>query len=70
MIESDSPPAADVPEPEEVAPRSNVKSILEWVAVIIGALLVALVIKTFFLQAFYIPSRSMEPTLESVTGCW
>ncbi len=63
MIESDSPPAADVPQPEEVAPRSNVKSILEWVAVIVGALLVALIIKTFFLQAFYIPSRSMEPTL-------
>jgi signal peptidase I len=63
VIESDSPPAADVPEPEDVPSRSNVKSILEWVAVIVGALLVALIIKTFFLQAFYIPSRSMEPTL-------
>ena len=62
MIESDSPPSADLPEPEAHA-RSNAKSILEWVGVIVGALLVALVIKTFLLQAFYIPSRSMEPTL-------
>jgi hypothetical protein len=52
VIESDSPPAADVPEPEDVPSRSNVKSIHEWVAVIVGALLVALIIKTFFLQAF------------------
>lgn len=32
--------------------------------VLIGAVLLALVIKTFFIQAFYIPSSSMEPTLE------
>ncbi len=63
MIESDSPPSADLPEPEAHDARSNAKSILEWVGVIVGALLVALVIKTFLLQAFYIPSRSMEPTL-------
>ena len=29
-----------------------------------GALVVALVVKTFLFQAFYIPSASMEPTLE------
>ncbi len=71
MIESDSPPddpaAPDAehggPDPEASGTRSNTKSILEWVGVIVGALLVALVIKTFLLQAFYIPSRSMEPTL-------
>ena len=43
---------------------SRLRSILEWVAVIGGALVIALVIKTFLLQAFYIPSSSMEPTLE------
>ncbi len=63
MIESDSAPSAELPEPDAPATRSNAKSILEWVGVIVGALLVALVIKTFLLQAFYIPSRSMEPTL-------
>jgi signal peptidase I len=30
---------------------------------VIGALVVALVVKTFLFQAFYIPSASMEPTL-------
>ena len=42
---------------------SGLRSALEWVAVIGGAVLVALLIKTFLLQAFYIPSESMEPTL-------
>ena len=70
VIESDSPPDADVPDPEESAPRSNVKSILEWVGVIVGALLVALLIKTFLFQAFYIPSRlDGADARASVTGC-
>lgn len=43
--------------------RSGTRNLIEWVLVIGGALLVALVIKVFLLQAFYIPSRSMEPTL-------
>ncbi len=44
--------------------RDKVRSTIEWVAVIVGALVVALVVKTFLFQAFYIPSASMEPTLE------
>ncbi len=32
--------------------------------VVAGALIVAIVIKTFLFQAFYIPSPSMEPTLK------
>ena len=44
--------------------RSTTRSIIEWIAVIGGALIVALVIKTFLIQAFYIPSGSMETTLE------
>jgi len=46
------------------AASSGLRSIVEWVAVIVGALVVALVVKTFLFQAFYIPSESMEPTLE------
>jgi signal peptidase I len=43
--------------------KDKVRSIVEWVAVVVGALVVALVVKTFLFQAFYIPSASMEPTL-------
>jgi signal peptidase I len=44
--------------------RSTTRSVVEWIAVIGGALIVALVIKTFLIQAFYIPSGSMETTLD------
>jgi signal peptidase I len=37
--------------------------IIEWVVLIAVALAIAFVIKTFLFQAFYIPSASMEPTL-------
>src|SRR3954451_7304264 len=43
---------------------SNRRNTIEWILVVAGALLVAIVIKTFLFQAFYIPSASMEPTLK------
>ena len=43
--------------------RSNLRKILEWVAVIGTAFIVAFVIKAFLFQAYYIPSPSMEPSL-------
>jgi signal peptidase I len=43
--------------------RSPWRSAVEWALVIGGALLVALVVRTFLVQAFWIPSASMEPTL-------
>jgi signal peptidase I len=42
---------------------SVVRSVLEWVAVIVGALALALVLRAVLFQAFFIPSESMEPTL-------
>lgn len=51
------------PADHEVAQHDRVRSMVEWVAVVVGALVVALVVKTFLFQAFYIPSASMEPTL-------
>ncbi len=51
-------------ERDERKEQARVRSIVEWVAVIVGALIIALVIKTFLFQAFYIPSESMLPTLE------
>ncbi len=47
----------------EITTRSSLRQALEWGAVIIGALIAALLIKTFLFQAFYIPSGSMEQTL-------
>ncbi len=38
---------------------------LEWGVLIFAALLIALLIKTFLFQAFYIPSDSMVPTLKT-----
>lgn len=44
--------------------NSTARHALEWVLLLGGALLIALVIKAFLFQAFYIPSESMLPTLQ------
>ena len=59
-------PPADVPaaaEPNGEHQRSTLRTAVEWVVIVGAALLTALLIKTFLLQAFYIPSDSMSPTL-------
>ena len=43
--------------------RSPLRNLLEWGGVIIGAIVVAFLVKTFLFQAFWIPSPSMSPTL-------
>ena len=57
---------AATPEPAGKHKReiSGVRNAIEWVVIIVGALLVAFVVKTFLIQAFYIPSGSMLPTLK------
>jgi signal peptidase I len=40
------------------------RNTIEWIVVLAGALVIAIIIKTFLFQAFYIPSDSMEPTLK------
>lgn len=42
---------------------SFVRGVIEWVVVLVGAVVVALVLRTFLFQAFWIPSESMEATL-------
>jgi signal peptidase I len=56
----DRDPSADKSDAKR---SSRARSIIEWVIVIAGALVVALLIKTFLIQAFFIPSASMVPTL-------
>jgi signal peptidase I len=62
--DAERPDEGDAEAPAAKPPRSTTRSVVEWIAVIGGALVVALVIKTFLIQAFYIPSGSMEPTLD------
>lgn len=75
-MSSGEPEPAPEPEPEPApeldrAARLRVrrtrtrKQAIEWILLIGGALLLALLIKTFLVQAFYIPSDSMYPTLKT-----
>jgi signal peptidase I len=50
--------------------RSNgSKLAIEWIVLVVSALTIALLIKTFLFQAFVIPSESMETTLHGCNGC-
>jgi signal peptidase I len=64
MTSTPESPDADVGEPADAKKSSRTRSIVEWIVVIGGALVVALLIKAFLVQAFYIPSESMVPTLQ------
>ncbi len=61
--------AGDVPGDKRPIPKhperhSSVRGAIEWVVVIVGAVAIALIVKAFVAQAFWIPSGSMLPTLE------
>ena len=58
------PPGSQTPPPEP-APRSpTARWIREAVIVVVVAVLVAVLLRAFVVQTFYIPSGSMEPTLQ------
>ncbi len=66
-VDVDAQPSPEDPTPTtpDDAPQHNsLRNLVEWVALIVGALVVALVVKTFLIQAFFIPSLSMFPTLD------
>jgi signal peptidase I len=59
----DNPVPDGAPEATAVATRSTTRTLIEWAVVLAAAVILALVIKTFFFQTYWIPSESMEPTL-------
>jgi len=62
---SEAAPPAVPPPPPKSSPHNNWKrSTVEWVLVIVGALAIAFTIRATSFQVFYIPSGSMEPTLQ------
>jgi signal peptidase I len=56
-------PMPSVAPPKRSAGRRAVRWTIEWIAILGAALAVAFLLKTFFVQTFYIPSESMDPTL-------
>ena len=49
--------------PDEPAPKASGRAWLERGAVVAGAVLIAVLVRTFAFQTFWIPSESMETTL-------
>jgi len=54
----------DEDEPDERPGHGIGRTVLEWLAVIACGVLIALTAQAFLVQAFWIPSESMVPTLE------
>lgn len=51
--------------PQEESSKSHLKHwIFDWTETIVVAFIMALIIRAFFVQVFWIPSSSMEPTLD------
>ena len=44
--------------------REAKRSRIEWIVVVVAAVGIAILLRTFVVQTFYIPSGSMEPTLK------
>jgi signal peptidase I len=63
-VNVETEPAVDPEEPVPATEGRPLRNIIEWIAIVAGALAVALVVKTFLIQAFFIPSLSMYPTLD------
>ena len=58
------PPGPTTPTDPKKRGRDSARVAAEWIGLVVLALVIALLIKTFLFQAFYIPSESMLPTLK------
>jgi signal peptidase I len=61
--------ATEAPEPEPPAEKPSraapwLRTAVEWVVVLAVALGIALLVRTYVIQTYFIPSISMEPTLQ------
>ncbi|MDA8292560.1 MAG: signal peptidase I [Actinomycetota bacterium] len=69
-LSGDAPPAADAPSLDPSPSRRRRRTgrarrlAIEWAAILLAAAALALVLRTYVVQAFYVPSGSMEPTLQ------
>jgi len=63
LTEEEAAERASEPGPTPVQSGRH-QALVEWIVIVVVALVAALLIKTFAVQAFYIPSPSMYPTLK------
>ncbi len=56
----------DLPEPAEASPRSRrfTRTLVEWGVIVVVVLAATVLLRTFVVQSYYIPSGSMLPTLQ------
>jgi signal peptidase I len=52
------------PPPPATPKKPRRRALIEWTAIIVVAVLVSFLLRTFAFQTFFIPSGSMEPTLQ------
>jgi len=60
----DQPATPDEPTPSRQRLGRGARTVIEWAAVLGVALLVALLVRSYVIQTYFIPSISMEPTLQ------
>lgn len=59
------PPATPAPTDSPASPsRRRHRWIIEWAIILVVAVVLAVVVRAFFLQTFFVPSTSMYPTLK------
>jgi signal peptidase I len=62
VLTTDEPPESPPPITKRKKPRR--RALIEWTAIIVIAVLVSFLMRTYAFQTFFIPSGSMEPTLQ------